>query len=178
MKYKRMIFSVLVAFSTVPLYAVDIDEICMRNTLTMLSINQDKDGVVTENDTSRRSWAVDFDYNMFSDNSSRYASEIVGHTACVDISVKSALAGNNSNAGTATPGDANTYLRVEDYDTGVHCWCKMSGPVTSYWVYLKTYDSASACDSDCNTYCVNGFANNSEMSNGRLMRHAIYNAIW
>ena len=159
-------------------YAVDIDEICMRNTLTMLTIDTTKDGVVTENDAISRSWAVDFDYNLFSDNSSRSASEIVGNTACVEISVKSALAGNNSNAGTASPGDANTYLRVEDYDTGTNCWCKMSGPVTSYWVYLKTYDDADACASECTSYCANGFANNTDMSNGRLMRSAIYNAIW
>ena len=175
---KKITCAYLMILSCSCAYAVDIDEICMRNTLTMLVIDQDKNGTISENNASTRSWAVEFDYNMFSDNSSRYASEIVGNTACIDISVKSALAGNNSNAGAATPGDANTYLRVEDYDTGTHCWCKMSGPVTSYWVYLKTYDSADTCASECTSYCVNGFANNSEMSNGRLMRTAIYNAIW
>lgn len=178
MRYMYFILFATAAVLMSPSYAVDIDEICMRNTLTMLVIQQDKDGSVTENNTDTRSWAVDFDYNLFSDNNNMYASEIAGNTACVDISVKSALAGNNSNAGTAAPGDANTYLHVEDYDTGTHCWCKMSGPVTSYWVYLKTYDTADVCNSDCNTYCVNGFANNSAMSNGRNMRDAIYNAIW
>lgn len=178
MKSKRFLWCWTAVLISGPTYAVDIDEICMRNTLTMLVINTDVDGTVLENDTSTRSWVAGFDYNLFSDNNSMYADEIMGNTACVDISVKSALAGNNSNAGAAVPGDANTYLRVEDYDTGTNCWCKMSGPVTSYWVFLKTYDSADLCNSECNTYCVNGFAANSQMSNGRLMRDAIYNAIW
>ena len=37
--------------------------------------------------------------------------------------------------------------------SGVYCWCKMTSPATSAWVYLSGYSSASVCDSDCAHAC-------------------------
>jgi len=37
--------------------------------------------------------------------------------------------------------------------TGVYCWCRMTSPVRSAWVYYNKYDTTSACDSNCSPYC-------------------------
>lgn len=37
---------------------------------------------------------------------------------------------------------------------------------------------AATCASECNTYCANGFANNTAMSNGRVIRDALIDAVW
>lgn len=34
----------------------------------------------------------------------------------------------------------------------IHCWCKMTGPVVSQWVYADSRD-ANYCASECAKYC-------------------------
>lgn len=175
MKRCLLALSVLVGSGAM---AADTNEICKRDLLTMIVLQKDSNGTVTSANADTMSWAVDFDYDLFAGSYSVSTSEIIGSATCNEISVKSAIDGSSNNAGTAEPGDANTFLRTATNDVGFNCWCKMDGPVTSWWVFLKTYDTADACASDCTSYCANGFAKNSEMSNGRLMRHAIFDAIW
>lgn len=159
-------------------YGADTNEICKRKTLTMIVLQKNVNGSVTDSDSETMRWGVDYGYDLFSNSHSEYISEITGSTTCNDIAVKSAIDGSSSSAGDAAPGDANTFLRAATNDVGANCWCKMDGPVTSWWVYLKTFDSADGCASGCTRYCADGMANNTEMPNGRLMRHAIFDAIW
>ena len=35
----------------------------------------------------------------------------------------------------------------------LQCWCRMTSPVRSAWLYDRQYDSASECASDCAKYC-------------------------
>ena len=175
----KTLFGVLISILILgPVYAADTNEICKRKTLRMIVLQKEINGTVTDADTTSMRWAVDFNYDLFSNTHTEYLTEITGSTTCNEIAVKSAIDGSSNNAGAASPGDANTFLRSATSDVGANCWCKMDGPVTSWWVYLKTYDDADACANECTSYCANGFANNTEMSNGRLMRSAIYNAIW
>ena len=37
--------------------------------------------------------------------------------------------------------------------TGGKCWCKMTHPMASRWVFNYDYGSASNCASDCTYYC-------------------------
>ena len=175
---KRIFFALLMVILSVSSYGADTNEICKRNTMMMIVLQKNVDGSVTEIDTDTLKWVVDYGYDIFSNSHSESISAIKGSTTCNEIGVKSAIDGSSSNAGAAEPGDANTFLRAAPGDIGTNCWCKMDGPVTSWWVYLKTYDSADACASGCTSYCATGMANNTEMSNGRLMRHALFDAIW
>ena len=175
---KRIFFVLLMMILSVSSYGADTNEICKRKTMMMIVLQKNADGTVTEIDTDTLKWGVDYGYDLFSNSHSESISEIIGSTTCNDISVKSAVNGSSSNAGAAEPGDANTFLRAATGDVGTNCWCKMDGPVTSWWVYLKTYDSADACASGCTSYCANGMAKNTEMSNGRKIRTAIFDAIW
>lgn len=175
---KRIIYMFFMMLFTLPLYGADSNEICKRNTLMMIVLQKNIDGILTESDTNAMRWGVDYGYDLFANSHSESVSEIKGETTCNEIAVKSAIDGSSNNVGTAEPGDANTFLRASPNDTGTKCWCKMDGPVTSWWVYLKTFDSADACASGCTSYCANGMAKNTELSNGRLMRVAIFDAIW
>lgn len=175
---KRIFALLLMVIVTAPLYAADTNEICKRKTLTMIVLQKNVNGSVTDSDSDTMRWAVEYGYDLFANSHTEYVSEITGSTTCNDIAVKSAIDGSSNNAGAAEPGDANTFLRAATNDVGSNCWCKMDGPVTSWWVYLKTYDSADACASGCTSYCANGMASNTKMSNDRLIRHAIFDAIW
>ncbi|MFQ6730075.1 MAG: hypothetical protein ACLRFK_03455 [Alphaproteobacteria bacterium] len=175
---KRIFYAFLMMVITVSSYGADTNEICKRKTMMMIVLQKNVDGTVTDVDTDTLKWGVDYGYDIFANTHSESISEITGSTTCNDIAVKSAIDGSSNNAGAAEPGDANTFLHAATNDVGTNCWCKMDGPVTSWWVYLKTYDSASACASGCTSYCANGMANNTEMPNGRKLRHAIFDAIW
>ena len=175
---KRILSFFTVMMILLPAYSADSNEICKRKTLNMIVLQKNVNGTVTDVDTESLRWAVEFGYDLFANTHTVSVSEITGSTTCNDIAVKSAIDGSSNNAGATEPGDANTFLRAATNDVGTNCWCKMDGPVTSWWVWLKAYDTADACASGCTRYCADGFANNSEMSNGRLMRSAIFDAIW
>lgn len=174
---KRCLLALSVLFGSGAM-AADTNEICKRDALTMIVLQKEVNGTVTSANAETKRWAVDFDYDLFAGTHPDYISEITGSTTCNEIAVKSAIDGSSNNAGAAESGDANTFLRAATNDVGYNCWCKMDGPVTSWWVFLQAFDTAEECASDCTSYCANGFANNSEMSNGRLMRHAMFDAIW
>ena len=175
---KKFISFLLLSTVCMASFAADENSICKINTLSMLVLQKSKNGTVSTVDTTKKTFAVDFGYDLFAGTKSFEVTEIKGATTCNEIHVKSALDGSSSNAGDAAPGDANTFLAAAQEDQGVYCWCKMEGSVTSWWVYLKTYDTASACETDCTSYCANGFANNTPMSNDVGVRSALFNAIW
>ena len=82
----------------------------------------------------------------------------------------------------ANPGDANTFLKAAPKDVGVHCWCKMDGPVTSWWTYFKQYASEQDCADYCTDYCADTFANNTTIygSGDSALggRMALFGKIW
>ena len=52
-----------------------------------------------------------------------------------------------------TGGTVNRASNSEQYETGgVKCWCKMTHPAVSRWVFRNSYSSASVCA----TYCALG----------------------
>jgi hypothetical protein len=170
-----LIFSMMISVSA---FAADDNQICRQKTLTMLVLQKNVDGSVVSIDSDKMIFTVEYDYDLFAGTRDFTVSQINGYATCNDIDVKSAPDGSSSNAGTAEPGDANTFLRASTGDTGVNCWCAMDGPATSWLAFLKTYDSADECAENCTSYCANGMAKNTEMSNGRQVRNAIFDAVW
>ena len=112
---------------------------------------------------------------------------IKGRTTCNMIDFKSSDNGLSSNNGPASTGDANTFLKASAPDVGVNCWCKMDGPVTSWWTYLKKYEDSDdksgrkICEEQCTTLCATAFAKNTNIDGGNtgiLIRNALLNKIW
>ena len=174
---KKLILFLLMA--PICAFAADQDEICRRNTLVMAVLQMSENGTVTSMNPSTMRWEVEFNYDLFGN---MYAGvekkKIKGRTTCNGINVKSMPDGSSSNGGTATYGDANTFLKAAPQDTGIYCWCKMDGPITSWWTYVKEYGNADDCITNCTNYCANSFANDTDMGNGRGLRQALFYSIW
>ena len=162
------------------LWAADQNEVCKRNTLVMVVLQNKVNGIHTDFDTNTMRWTVDFGYDLFAsahpDGVER--TDIVGRATCNDIHVKSSDDGKESSLDGITFGDANTFLKASPGDVGKYCWCKMDGPVTSWWTYINEYNTEGECLESCTEYCATNFSNNGEMANGVPLREALFNKIW
>ena len=92
---------------------------------------------------------------------------LTGMSTCNEITT-------NTAASAAKSGDANVYLRASSADVGTQCWCSLTGPVTSWWVYYGAFDDEDACDAGCTSACAAAIKDNT--SNFRT--NGVYLAIW
>ena len=174
---KSLIF-ILSLFVSLQCFANETHTVCRGSNAVTLVLHKEVNGTVSE--SADNHWAVRLPYDIFSgatfDGSG--SDVLSGISACSMISVKSAADGSSYDGGTISPGDVNTFAKMPASNEGTKCWCKMEAPMTSYWTYVKEYADASTCASECTSYCANGFANNTEMSNGRYVRNALIDAVW
>ena len=178
---KRIFIFLIGVMMVVPSFAGpdDTDEICRRNTLVMAVLQKEKNGTVRYLNNDKKRWIVKFDYDIFANmRPGITAYDIYGSATCNGIAVRSSPDGKSNSDGDANPGDVNTFLKASPRDVGPNCWCKMDGPVTSWWTYLKKYDSKGECQTNCATYCANSFANNTEIASGVKGRDALFYTIW
>ncbi len=177
---KRMFVFLIAVLMCGVAHAADINEVCRRNTLTMVVLRRDADGTDVTYDAETMKWTVTFDYDLFANAHTYDVRKIKGRTTCNEISVKSSANGTKSDDGAAEYGDVNTYLKASSHDVGVNCWCKMDGPVTSWWTYMKKYDSRADCAANCTAYCANGFKSNSKFADDsdKRIRDALFYTIW
>ena len=181
---KRLILVVFAMFIC-DAYSADINEVCRRNTLTMVVLQRDTNGISVTSDADTMKWTVTFNYDLFAGAHTYDVRKIKGRTTCNEISVKSSENGLKSDDGDATPGDVNTFLKASPMDVGVNCWCKMDGPVTSWWTYMKKYEASGdksardMCAENCTAYCANGFKDNLKFENSdKKIRDSLYYTIW
>ena len=180
---KRIFIFLIVVVTVMPSFAGpdDTDEICRRNTLVMAVLQKDKNGTVSYLNNGKKRWVVNFDYDIFANmRPGITAHDIYGSATCNGIAVRSSPDGKSNNDGDASYGDTNTYLKATNRDVGVNCWCKMDGPVTSWWTYMKKYDSRADCAANCTAYCANGFKSNSKFADDsdKRIRDALFYTIW
>lgn len=184
---KKLILFILMIPITV--WAADQNEICRRNTLVMAVLQNEVNGIEAKMNRTSKKWAVRFNYDLFAGTHPNRVTAYVtkGRTTCNMIDYKSSDNGLSSNNGTASTGDANTFLKASAPDVGVNCWCKMDGPVTSWWTYLKKYEDSGdksgrkICEEQCTTLCATAFAKNTNVDGGNtgiLIRNALLNKIW
>ena len=60
----------------------------------------------------------------------------------------------------------NNELVVGGETNGEHCWCKMTHPAASLWVFYSTYSSASDCAYYCASRCGSNVRGDSAMRSG------------
>lgn len=165
----------------------DTNELCKRRSVVMVVLERDTNGEVLDIKDDTMSWRVGFGYDLYAntlpDTPTADKGIIIGSATCNEISYKSSLDGTKAEYEPVTPGDANTFLKSAPQDRGPNCWCKMDGPVTSWWVFVKTYTESEGgsdkCGTDCTKYCANGFADKAiTLTNGRNIRYALFDAIW
>ena len=164
----------------------DTNEVCRRNTLVMAVLQKDTNGTVDTDalNTVDKKWVVKFDYDIFAGAHQYVVKKIKGSATCNEINQKSSKDGKTAEGGIANPGDVNTFLKASPMDVGVNCWCKMDGPVTSWWTYFKSYGTMGdevardECAQNCTQYCADKFATNGEIASGVLGRDAMFYTIW
>ena len=165
-------------------FAADQDEICRRNTLVMAVLQMGEQGNGTKYEQiypdDNTQYKVHLPYDIFGDMRSNVEAKYINvSSTCNEIFARSAADGSSSDDGTTpVPGDVNSFLKAAPGDIGTRCWCRMSGPVTSWWMYAKTYSDSDTCGAQCGVYCASGFKDNTPMENGRKMRDAMFYAIW
>ena len=185
---KRIFIFLIGVMMVIPSFAGpdDVDEICRRNTLVMAVLRKEKNGTVSYLKPEKKRWVVTFDYDIFAGMRPELGKDgvrdIYGSATCNGIAVRSSADGKSNNDGDASFGDTNTYLKASNRDGGVNCWCKMDGPVTSWWTYFKKYADKNECKENCTTYCANGFATNANLGENTKKninaRDAMFYTIW
>ena len=103
---------------------------------TAIILDPSVDGIEGGNtyDRETATWSVTFDYGTVS-----------GIASCNDIS--------GSGYGKTYSGNQNNITQGYQEDQ-MNCWCRMTTPVRSAWVYRYECSSASECASYCAYYCV------------------------
>lgn len=128
---------------------------CVKTNSYIGIFRKNVDGTSKQVDTTNKAWKV-----VFPDQT------LTGYASCNDIS------------GVANTPKTNLVTGAED--VGIHCWCEMwpvpaygyeSGP-TSYWIYLKSYSTDSACASTCTTDCADA------MKDDDTFRTAVFESMW
>ncbi|MBD5400164.1 hypothetical protein HDR61_00225 [bacterium] len=71
-----------------------------------------------------------------------------GIATCVETTGKYGVAADGDLIDSAT-GDVAT----GGERTGPQCWCQMTHPLLSRWVFRETFASVDSCRSDCANYC-------------------------
>lgn len=66
-----------------------------------------------------------------------------------------------------TGGSYGVASNNEQFETGgVKCWCKMTHPAVSRWVFRASYSSASECSGGCASYCGSTVRSRSDFRSG------------
>lgn len=158
----KKIFCLLMFVLPLPVCAATT---CIHNNTAVFTLKKSVNGISSSYDADAHTWTVVFDYDLIQNVSGRR--QMTGRSTCNEI-------GTNSSGSNAVAGNANVYLRSGDTDVGRQCWCAMTAPLSSWWVFYKTYDSDSACATGCARDCAAAVKSNT----GNFRSNGVFMAIW
>ena len=99
-------------------------------------------------------WAIQFGWVKGNSFKKLYPDTkyIIGTSACTNIAGTKYMAENTKNF-------------AQNEQTGNHCWCRMSGPEQSAWVYYgpRGGDNNPKCERQCALGCMSGLRDDTEM---------------
>ena len=105
-------------------------------------------GVTTE-------WTTTFSYG-----------QIRGIAACLSSNYSQSMGGYVAQLSDTNPTTGETARVVGGETNGLHCWCKMTHPAVSLWVFHYSYSSADGCAWACANDCGNNVRYYSSMRGG------------
>ena len=145
-----------------PIYA-NATDMCARDDTMVLVFDKDIGGSGYGNNATEWTWWTSFAYGR-----------IAGDATC--LSVKEGLGRTGTMGAYYGTGDySKTFIEVEpglkgtdsDGNDRKYCWCKMTHPVSSRWVFSdRAYADSSSCASDCAASCGNRVRNYSALRGG------------
>lgn len=138
---------------------------CAQTDTITLVVKKDVLPVSVSVNTDDMTFEMELDYDLMPGNLP--SRTVMGMASCNNIAT-------NTAGKAVSRGGANTHLRASNTTIGSHCWCELTEPVTSWWVYYGEYSDDDTCAASCVTDCANAIKNNTDgfLSNG------IYGAIW
>ena len=147
-KMRKIIFACAFVFVGAVCHAT---EMCARNDTVIVPLEAANNGLSSGYNNNEFTWWVDFDFGR-----------IYGYSTC--LSADEGLGRTGTMGAYYGTGEyANAFINVDPGLTGTdangnerkYCWCKMTHPASSRWVFSYAHASASHCVSHCASYCGN-----------------------
>lgn len=142
---KKVIYLLVGVLLSLPSVAT---EMCARNDTIVIPLDSNINGTVSGYDVAEATWWIVFSYGR-----------IYGVSTCLSADEGGKPSGGQgvytNDKGQMLPDDdalaGRTGQDADGNDRG-YCWCKMTHPMSSRWVFASSY-SASFCASDCANRC-------------------------
>lgn len=151
----------VIIFALLPIYA-NATDMCARDDTMVLVFDKDVGSSGAGYNATEWTWWVNFPYGR-----------IAGEVTC--LSAAEGL-GRTSGQGVyyGTGDYSKTFIEVEpglkgtdsDGNDRKYCWCKMTHPVSSRWVFNAIYSDSSVCASSCALRCSDSVRDRSAMRGG------------
>ena len=133
---------------------------CVRDSSLVVSLDQSINGSAYGNNASEMVWWAEFSYGR-----------IYGEATCL-----SAAEGGKPSGSMGVITNADGVMLSQDIPSGLknkdadgndrgYCWCRMTHPASSRWVFYSSF-SASRCASSCANGCGNDAQNNAALRGG------------
>lgn len=140
----------VIIFALLPICA-NATDMCARDDTMVLVFDKDVGASGLGSSATEWTWWVNFAYGR-----------IAGEVTCLSVAEGlGRISGQGAYYGT---GDySKTFIEAEpglkgtdsDGNDRKYCWCKMTHPVSSRWVFSSAYANSSACASSCANNCAN-----------------------
>ena len=108
------------------MWAANSTQMCVSDDVTAIVLDPAIEGTGRNYSAAYNTWETYFPYGT-----------VHGISACTNTSGSYAVANENLDVSTS----------------GLYCWCKMTHPAVSLWVFSLSSSSASDCASYCAHYC-------------------------
>ena len=105
-------------------------------------------GISNTHNSDLFEWSATFSYGT-----------VWGIATCVDT-------GGQVNCPVEELRDSNGEIATGGERTGKYCWCKMTHPAVSRWVFRHTFASVGGCEYHCANYCGRDVRDESEFRAG------------
>lgn len=154
----KKIVLILCLFMTIPVMAT---EMCARNDTIVIPLDSNVGGSSSGYSAAEATWWAIFSYGR-----------IYGLSTCLSAAEGGKPSGSmgvyTNDKGQMLPQDealAGRSGKDADGNDRGYCWCKMTHPASSRWVFYNSY-SASSCASGCAANCGSYARNNAALRSG------------
>lgn len=155
----KFIWCVMMLLCALP--GVAIGAMCQTDFSVVVTMDKDTDNSVKYGapQIDGMNWRVDVDYDTMSSMNGTFRF-LRGVASCSEFSAGAQYTVVTGNQ--VVPAD----------DTGAHCWCALRRPATSYFMYLRSYDSVDLCTAGCARMCADGVVGS------YAFRDKLFEAVW
>ncbi len=132
--------------------------VCAKDSVVTVVLDPSIEGQSNTYNISTGTWKTVFSYGNVS-----------GISTCVSTAPSGSMGTTKTSEG--------TLLNAAGGETaGQYCWCKMTHPMSSLWVFRRDHGKAADCASSCTDGCGRS-AHNSTLNNGAGLRLGLFGSV-